>query len=104
VLAGHRNSGCAKTEAEIVKSLQGHYKPEHVFALQQALEAYAFYQRQIKACDREIEQCYQNLGSMSDKAALRNAPVIVVEERVQQTEHTISLLVHRAVAFLGHLC
>jgi error-prone DNA polymerase len=38
------------------------------------------------------------------KAALRNAPVIVVEGQVQRAEHTISLLVHRAVAFLGHLC
>ena len=62
VLAGHRNSGCAKTEAEIAKSLQGHYKAEHVFALQQALQAYDFYQRQIKVCNIEIEQCYQTLG------------------------------------------
>lgn len=66
VLARHRNAQCAKTEAEIAKSLQGHYQTEHVFALQQALEAYDFYQRQIKACDREIEQCYQELGSNND--------------------------------------
>jgi transposase len=63
VLARHRNSGCAKTEAEIAKSLQGHFKAEHVFSLRQALEAYDFYQRQIKACDLEIEQCYQDLSS-----------------------------------------
>jgi transposase len=66
VLARHRNSGCAKTEAEIAKSLQGHFKAEHVFSLQQALEAYDFYQRQIKACDLEIEQRYQDLGSDDD--------------------------------------
>jgi len=63
VLAHHRNPRCAKSEAEIAKSLQGHYKAEHVFALQQALEAYDFYQRQIKACDVKIEQCYQDLVS-----------------------------------------
>jgi len=63
VLAQHRNSGCAKSEDEIARSLHGHYKAEHVFALQQALEAYDFYQRQIKACDRQIEHCYQDLGS-----------------------------------------
>ena len=63
VLALHRDPRCAKSEAEIAKSLQGHYKTEHVFALQQALEAYDFYQRQIKHCDVEIERCYQDLGS-----------------------------------------
>jgi transposase len=57
-LSQHRNVHCAMSEAEIAKSLQGHYKPEHVFELKQALEAYDFYQRQVKACDAEIEQCY----------------------------------------------
>jgi hypothetical protein len=66
VLARHRNPQCAKSEAEIAKSLQGHYKAEHVFALQQALEAYDFYQQQIRACDAEIEKCYQCLGSDDD--------------------------------------
>lgn len=57
-LAQHRNVHCAKSEEEIAKSLQGHYKPEHVFELKQALAAYDFYQTQIKECDIEIEKCY----------------------------------------------
>jgi transposase len=57
-LAQHRNVHCAKSEEEIAKSLQGHYKPEHVFELKQALAAYDFYQQQIKECDVEIEQRY----------------------------------------------
>jgi transposase len=57
-LARHRNPHCAKSEAEIAKALVGHYKPEHVFALKQALEAYDFYQKQIKDCDAEIERRY----------------------------------------------
>jgi transposase len=65
-LAQHRNVHCAKSEAEIAKSLQGHYKPEHVFELKQALEGYDFYQRQIKACDAEIEQCYAALEPRVD--------------------------------------
>jgi hypothetical protein len=65
-LARHRNPHCAKSEAEIAKSLEGHYKAEHVFALQQALEAYDFYKRQIKRCDIEIEKCYQALGTDDD--------------------------------------
>lgn len=57
-LAQHRNSRCAKSEEEIAKSLCGNYKPEHVFALQQALEAYDFFQHQMKVCDAEIERRY----------------------------------------------
>ena len=60
-LAQHRNEHCAKSEAEIAKSLQGHYKPEHVFELKQALAGYDFYQRQIKECDVEIERRYAGL-------------------------------------------
>jgi hypothetical protein len=65
-LAQHRNVHCAKSEEEIAKSLQGHYKPEHVFELKQALEAYDFYQRQIKACDAEIEGRYATLEPRVD--------------------------------------
>jgi transposase len=57
-LARHRDPRCAKSKEEIAKSLHGHYKPEHVFALQQALEAHDFYQRQIRACDAEMEKRY----------------------------------------------
>jgi transposase len=57
-LAQHRDYRCKKSEEEIAKSLEGNYKPEHVFALKQALEAYDFYRGQIKACDVEIEKRY----------------------------------------------
>jgi transposase len=57
-LAKHRDCRCHKSEEEIAKSLQGNYKPEHVFALKQALEAYDFYQKQISDCDVEIEKLY----------------------------------------------
>jgi transposase len=59
VLAQYRDPACKKSQAEIAKSLEGHYKAEHVFVLRQALELYDFYDQQIEACDREIESRYQ---------------------------------------------
>jgi hypothetical protein len=47
-LAGFRQSGCAKSEEEIAKALQGNYRLEHVFALKQALAQYDFYLQQIR--------------------------------------------------------
>ena len=59
VLASYRHGACAKSETEIAKSLEGHYKREHLFALKQALELYDFYDRQLHDCDAELEAMYQ---------------------------------------------
>ncbi|MCP4610451.1 MAG: IS110 family transposase [Planctomycetes bacterium] len=57
-LAQHRNPRCHSSQDEIAKALTGNYRNEHLFALQQALEAYDFYNHQIRVCDAEIEQKY----------------------------------------------
>lgn len=48
---------------EVVKSLKGHYSANHLFALQQAVECYDFYQGRIADCDRKIEQCPQRMDN-----------------------------------------
>jgi transposase len=60
-LARLRDRRCAHSEADIAKALTGHYKHEQLFALSQALEAYDFYDRQMRTCDAEIERLYQRL-------------------------------------------
>jgi len=46
-----------KNKAERVReSLRGTWKPEHLFALRQALAGWEFYQAQRQECDRAIEQ------------------------------------------------
>lgn len=65
-LAKLRNNHCRTSEAEIAKSLEGHYRPEHLFALQQALELYDFYTRQIQACDAQLEANYQAIKPRFD--------------------------------------
>jgi transposase len=66
-LASHRHSRCHATEQEIEASLTGNYRREHVFVLKQNLELYDAYQRQIEACDREIESLLQDLASRHDE-------------------------------------
>ncbi len=68
-LARFRDGRCKSSEAEIAKALTGHYRAEHLFALQQALELYDFYHHQIKACDREIEQKYAAFEPVIDLKA-----------------------------------
>lgn len=57
-LAAHRDFRCKKSQDEIAKSLEGNYKPEHIFVLKQSLQARDFYQNQIKVCDVEIKEKY----------------------------------------------
>jgi transposase len=65
-LAQHRNYRCRASEAEIVAALTGNYRAEHVFVLQQNLELYDIYQRQIAGCDTAIEAHLQQLTAQLD--------------------------------------
>ena len=65
-LAQFRDGRCKSSEAEIAKSLEGHYKREHLFALKQAVELYDFYDQQLKACDAELEAMYQEFDPPED--------------------------------------
>lgn len=44
------------SEEEIIKSLQGIWKEEYLFMLEQAVENYEFHQKQIKSCEEKIKQ------------------------------------------------
>jgi transposase len=59
VLARYRDDRCKSSEDEIVKSLEGHYKPEQVFTLKQALELYDIYDEKLRDCDAELETLYR---------------------------------------------
>lgn len=63
ILASYRTGNCAKSAAEIKKSLEGNYKREQLFSLQQALELYDFYAQQLQACDHELQAHYDEFDS-----------------------------------------
>lgn len=61
VLAAMRDRRCQATLATMRSALVGNYRPEHVFALQQALALYDFYQARVDECDAQIETVLVNL-------------------------------------------
>jgi len=73
-LAKHRHERCQATEAEIASALFGNWRKEHLFALQQGLQLYEFYQKHLQACDREIETCLRGFADKSGGAALPSKP------------------------------
>ena len=65
-LARLRDHRIKADEATIAKSLQGHWREEHIFELTQALELYRAYQGKIAECDREIEAQLERFEDRSD--------------------------------------
>jgi transposase len=53
-LAKFRDGHCKKSEEEIAEQLSGHWREDHLFSLQKALEIYDGFQNQIADYDQEI--------------------------------------------------
>jgi transposase len=62
LLAQHRDRRCKASTETIEKALTGNYRPEHVFALRQALELYEFHQAKVAECDVEVEAVLKMLN------------------------------------------
>jgi len=71
-LAKFRNARCSKTEQEIAEQLNGHWREDHVFSLQQGLKMYDAVQERIVAYEQEI---LRRLGEMeADETPQPTAP------------------------------
>jgi hypothetical protein len=57
-LAAYRDRNCKKSAEEIGKALTGTWREEQLFIIQQSLELYDFYTRQVEVCDAELERLY----------------------------------------------
>lgn len=73
-LAALKQHQIKSSRAQIAKALVGDWRPEHLFALRQALEAYQFYQNQIAACDAAIQSVLARFQPKIDPAQQPLAP------------------------------
>jgi hypothetical protein len=65
-----------KKKDDVIRSLRGNYKEEHLFALRQAYQCWQFYQRQIKECDQKISTLLDNLNHGKPQAHFEHGKVI----------------------------
>ncbi len=87
-LAKLRDGRCKNDKDTIASSLEGHYRKEHLFSLQQAVEIYNFYQQQIVACDAAIEE---EITSLESKENQDNLP----PSRKRKSKSSLNFDVHR---------
>lgn len=64
VLATLRDTRCHASVETIAKALTGHYRAEHLFALEQAVALYDVYQQKVAACDVAVEVVLKRLSSL----------------------------------------
>jgi transposase len=81
VLAALRDVRCKASVETIREALSGHYQPEHLFSLTQAVALYDFYQQQVAACDVEIER---TLVQLRATVSAPEAPLPKARHRTRQ--------------------
>lgn len=81
-LAALRDKRCKNDAATIARSLQGNFRPEHLFSLKQAVELYEFYQQQIADCDRQILEQLKSFDAKEHDSA--GKPPRSMEEALQK--------------------
>lgn len=75
LLATYRDKRCKHDQATIAKALTGHWRAEHLFALQQAVDQYDFIAQQLRACDGHIEECLQTFAPHVEASSPQSTPV-----------------------------
>lgn len=73
-LAALRHEKCVRPEPEIAPALEGTWRPEHLFALEQAFELYEYLHRQIDECDHRIAAELDRLPDRSSGEPIASKP------------------------------
>ncbi len=77
-LAEFRDKRCKNGTEVIQKSLEGNYRPEHLFKLRQELALYDKYQEMLLECDNAIKSC---LEQFEDKVDINQKPLNSKEKK-----------------------
>lgn len=63
-LASFRDCRCKASEKDIIKALEGNWREEHLFVLQQSYESYEFFHEQIMKTEKQIELILEKLPKL----------------------------------------
>ncbi|RZK22832.1 MAG: IS110 family transposase [Flavobacterium sp.] len=73
-LAKHRHYNCRKSEDEIARALHGNNREDYLFGLKQEYECYQFLQKQITACDKQIDKFVRTeIKKSPEKSSLKTS-------------------------------
>jgi hypothetical protein len=73
-LAKLRDPRVKASEATVAKSLEGNWRPELLFVLEQEMETYQTFQTKIAECDRRLQRHYETMEAKADPKQLPPVP------------------------------
>ena len=83
-LAGLSHPGIQASREEVAKSLEGNWRPELLFVLQQEVEMYDTYQLRINECDQQLQK---QLASFSDVVSCPPPDVALKRKRTKPAKN-----------------
>lgn len=92
-LANLKDPHIRSSADRIAKALEGDYRPEHLFALRQAVETYRFYQQQIDQCNqagRSVPHLPWNRRSTRGNSRCRQEPAAARNPKAMRNWHVSS--------------
>jgi len=92
-LAQMKDPRIKKSTETIAKALEGDYRREHLFALEQAVELYYFYHQKIEACDQQIEDYLKQLNSKVDPGV--DLKPVKRTKQISKNEPSFDLATHQ---------
>jgi transposase len=84
-LAAWRDGRCHKTEAEIAEQLTGHWRADHLFSLQQALQMYDAITARLAAYDQEIQRQLTHMAPPDRRDATAPPPTTPTKAKAMKT-------------------
>jgi len=93
VLLNHCTSDLKKRKgADIILALEGNYKAEYIFELQQAYDGYLFYLNQVKSCDAETEKILIEFNKKSGNGFTDGNKIKPIRHNKPEIKHLHELL------------
>jgi transposase len=83
-LAELKNARIKATSGQIARALEGHWKEEQLFALEQARITYAHYQEQLTQCEEKVQAQMSQLESKHSNQAAQPAPRFELGEEMRR--------------------
>ncbi len=80
------NNRVQATKEDILKSLEGNWKEEHLFTLKQSYEMYQTYRQKISDCDKEIEKQLQKYEARQNEGVIGSSENRPRAKRINKTK------------------
>ncbi|MES2872101.1 MAG: IS110 family transposase [Bacteroidota bacterium] len=83
------------SRSDLIQSLQGNWRAEHLFTLRHCYELYHYLQQKIAACDQEIELLLQHMSALQQYGEIEAIPLSTKRKTKNQPAFNVKGYLHK---------